>query len=233
MSAGAHRAALVPMSARAHRLGIAYLVRVGREPFLFSGRSEVESGDRCHKCRTESPNRESELRPRQRPSSGYGKHPCSEGAKECSPRRKPWEATKKSEEAPEGRKKIASRFPRGLGSSMFSTGHNLSLTDVSFFRPFGAWPTGLCFPTACAVGCTLPPLRGLPRALIRGGLRGAKTVNIRIFQIPPCAFSHCSGINNSPRAFVWLAGRFSATLVRVRHLRFRGIGSLNRPGHGA
>ena len=27
-----------------------------------------------------------------------------------------------------------------------------------------------------------------------------------------------SVINNSPRAFVWLAGRFSATLVRVRHL---------------
>jgi len=48
---------------------------------------------------------------------------------------------------------------------------------------------------------------------------GTKLVNLRVFQIPPCAFSYSSAINNSPRALVWLAGRFSATLVRVRHLR--------------
>jgi len=33
-------------------------------------------------------------------------------------------------------------------------------------------------------------------------------------------FSGWLGINNEPRAIVWLAGRFSATLVRVRHLMF-------------
>ena len=30
-----------------------------------------------------------------------------------------------------------------------------------FFRPFGACPISLGFPTACAVGCILSPLRGL------------------------------------------------------------------------
>jgi hypothetical protein len=45
-----------------------------------------------------------------------------------------------------------------------------------------------------------------------------KLVNLRILKIAACNFSHSSDINNSPRAFVWLAGRFSATLVRVRHL---------------
>ena len=29
-----------------------------------------------------------------------------------------------------------------------------------FFRPFGAFPFQLRFPTACAVGCILSPLRG-------------------------------------------------------------------------
>jgi hypothetical protein len=46
-------------------------------------------------------------------------------------------------------------------------------------------------------------------------------------------FSESLDINNEPRAIVWLAGRISATLVRVRHLKFIGIESLNRPGHGA
>ena len=64
-------------------------------------------------------------------------------------------------------------------------------------------------------------------------------VNLRtIFSIPPCAFSHSRAINNEPRAYVWLAGRFSATLVRVRHLMCnravrQSFDALNRPGHGA
>src|ERR1700739_4145392 len=64
-------------------------------------------------------------------------------------------------------------------------------------------------------------------------LGGTKLVNLRNFQIPSCAFLDSSGINNSPRACVWLAGRFSATLVRVRHLNvLEGLRSLNCPGHG-
>ena len=44
-------------------------------------------------------------------------------------------------------------------------------------------------------------------------------VNFRTLEkFPPCAFPPSSGINNKPRAFVWLAGRISATLVRVQHL---------------
>jgi hypothetical protein len=35
-----------------------------------------------------------------------------------------------------------------------------------------------------------------------------------------CAIWPSSVINNEPRAFVWLAGRIFATLVRVRHLMF-------------
>jgi hypothetical protein len=31
---------------------------------------------------------------------------------------------------------------------------------LSFFRPFGAWFHISHQPTACAVGCILPPLRG-------------------------------------------------------------------------
>ena len=52
---------------------------------------------------------------------------------------------KRAKKPRRGRKKIASRFPRGLGSSMFSTGHNLSLTDVSF-APSGLGRRAFAFP---------------------------------------------------------------------------------------
>src|SRR6266496_1776513 len=57
----------------------------------------MKCGDRYHKCVDHSSNRESERGSRQIPSS--------EGAKECSPRRKPWVDWRKMARAPEGRKK--------------------------------------------------------------------------------------------------------------------------------
>jgi len=61
------------------------------------------------------------------------------------------------------------------------------------------------------------------------------SVNFRaLLKLPACTFWSSSGINNLPRAFVWLVGRFSATLVRVRHLRFERVCRPQfGPGHGA
>jgi hypothetical protein len=55
----------------------------------------------------------------------------------------------------------------------------------------------------------------------------------RVRKFPSCIPAHSSAINNSPRADVWLAGVFVASLGIVRHLRFQeSLKVLNRPGHG-
>src|SRR5579859_3446224 len=64
--------------------------------FTFSGHHEFKSGDRCHKCAADSSNRESHSRSKQRPSS--------EGAKERSPRRKPWVVCRSVGNSPGGAK---------------------------------------------------------------------------------------------------------------------------------
>ena len=57
---------------------------------------------------------------------------------------------------------------RGVGATLDAT--PLSMTvwssaaierEIRFFRSYGAWGCGHGFPTACALGCNLSPLRGL------------------------------------------------------------------------
>jgi len=55
----------------------------------------------------------------------------------------------------------------------------------------------------------------------------------QVDKLPPCVLPRSSAINNSPRADVWPAGVFVASLGIVRHLSFREqLKVLNRPGHG-
>jgi len=72
-----------------------------RQLFAFSRRHESESGDPCHKCVRGSLNRESQRRSKRRPSS--------EGAKECSPRRKPWVAEQMTTQPRRGEREMTWR----------------------------------------------------------------------------------------------------------------------------
>jgi hypothetical protein len=58
-----------------------------------------------------------------------------------------------------------------------------------------------------------------------------KLINFRVSQTFCCTRAHTSAINSSPRADVWPAGVFVASLGIVRHLSLLES-NLNRPGHG-
>ena len=163
-----------------------------------------------------------------------------EAAKEYSPWRKPWVGAKMNP-SPGGRKKRCLVIPNinetnPTQSQMYFGSHTHRVCFLSSL--WGLLRLAFADPRLPPWAAFFRRSRGFPSlATHRRDLRGAGMHQIGklLRPVAKCLLRDWPtfGINNSPRAFVWLAGRFSATLVRVRHLRFRGMRSLNRPGHGA